>query len=1298
MFFYFRSLPTRPSSNVILNISNGGKITIQNGKDKEITFIDANDKEFKQVYHSNDKPEPVDSLPAGMSVKSSVLTASTKFTGNNIDLANYPTVTKINASTISQAVNIVGNSSANSIKGGKGADTISGGSGNDTLVGGTGKDLFVYSSGNDVITDYKVGEDKIKIGSITKSSVKGSDVILTTANGNLTVKGAKDKIVTFIDSSGKTTEKIFFVDTSYEPLETGLTYDAKRTVLTASNKFTDNEIDLSEYLETVTKVNASAISKAVDITGNSADNSIKGGKGADTISGGNGKDTILGSAGNDSIYGGNDNDKLQGDAGNDTLNGGLGNDTLTGGAGNDVFVYEGGKDVITDYKPNEDKIKISAITSSSVKGSDVILTTSNGILTVKATKDKVVTFVDNNGKTTDKIFFAGISYEPLETGLTYDAKRTVLTASNKFTGSKIDLGEYLGTVTKVNASAISKAVDITGNSADNSIKAGKGADTISGGNGKDSIFGCTGNDSLYGGSDNDKLQGDAGNDTLNGGLGNDTLTGGAGNDVFVYEGGNDVILDYKPNEDIIKLLGNTVTASSLSGSNVILKTSSGNITVQNGKNKKITVIDSSGAETTQIYPTDNLNPSPISTLPNGWKYDNNAQTNIIASVSSATNLDLTQSYGTSIVTVDGSKVTKNISITGNEKANVIKGGSGADKLYGNDGNDSLYGGTGNDTLIGGTGRDVYIYNDGDGNDVIEGFDSQSTLKISGNGYSTIKSGKDVIVKVGNGSISLIGVASLPVNIVGTLLGGNTDEIGKNIENQTSNTLLSGTSGDDSIYNDYSGDSVTINAGAGNDSIYTYGDSVTIDAGAGNDSIYNSNSKNMTINAGTGNDSIGMIDYSKNTKIQYSNGDGNDTIDGFDSNDIIQILDGNYTTLRSGNDFIISVGNGSIVLKKVLLDSYNKIHIQDSKGNISIYNDWGNVINGTSANDNFKNYTNIVSIETGEGYDKIYNIGDNVTINTGTGNDSIHNQGESAMIDLGAGDDTIWNDEDKVTIKSGMGNDSVYNQYADFVSIVTSYGDDSIHIVNSNHIMIQTGADEDSIYNDGGKNVTIDSGEDNDFIITGYKSKFVTINAGNGNDIIRNENGENVEINADDGNDKIENYGENVTINAGSDNDSIYSYYGSSNVTLNSGTGDDYISLYSSVKNTKIQYANGDGNDIIYGIKSTDTLQISNAKYTTTKSGSDLIVGVGSGKITVVGGANVDFTIDGNHKNEILDNANECIYDLIYDNNFVTDEFGIDSISEVTETNYAVGKLEHFSNNNELVNDSIFSASSFDKKS
>ena len=149
--------------------------------------------------------------------------------------------------------------------------------------------------------------------------MKGSDVILTTSNGTLTLKKIKDKAITFVDDNGKTTEKIFFAGTSYSPLETGLNYDAKRVVLTASNKFSGNTIGLSEYLPTVTKINASAVNQILNIVGNSSANSIKGGKGADT------------------------------------LNGGSGNDTLIGGAGADVFVYENGNDVITDYKSGEDK-------------------------------------------------------------------------------------------------------------------------------------------------------------------------------------------------------------------------------------------------------------------------------------------------------------------------------------------------------------------------------------------------------------------------------------------------------------------------------------------------------------------------------------------------------------------------------------------------------------------------------------------------------------------------------------------------------------------------------------------------------------------------------------------------------------------------------------------------------------------------------------------------------------------------------------------------------------------------------
>ena len=338
----------------------------------------------------------------------------------------------------------------------------------------------------------------------------------------------------------------------------------KNSTVTASTLFSGSALNLSNYENTATNADASKLSTSIEIIGSSVANSIKSGKGADSVNGAEGNDTIYGGAGADTIFGGADNDKLFGDAGNDSLNGGAGNDTLTGGKGNDVFIYESGDDLITDYKAGEDTIRLnpSAITSSTVKGSNVILTTDSGTLTLKATKDKTITFIDEEGNATDKIFFSDTSYAPLETGLTYDAKKTAITASSKFGGYMIDLNECLSTTTKVNASAVKKALLISGNDLNNSIKGGKGADIITGG------------------------------------AGNDTLTGGAGADTFVYGGGNDVITDYKSGEDTI-MINEEISEVGYSGKNVIFTIGDGSLTVKNAKGKKISVMNADNQ--TQVY-------------------------------------------------------------------------------------------------------------------------------------------------------------------------------------------------------------------------------------------------------------------------------------------------------------------------------------------------------------------------------------------------------------------------------------------------------------------------------------------------------------------------------------------------------------------------------------------------------------------------------------------------------------------------------------------------------------------------
>ena len=69
----------------------------------------------------------------------------------------------------------------------------------------------------------------------------------------------------------------------------------------------------------------------------------------------------------------------------------------------------------------------------------------------------------------------------------------------------------------------------------------------------------------------------------------------------------------------------------------------------------------------------------------------------------------------------------------------------------------------------------------------------------------------------------------------------------------------------------------------------------------------------TIIGGKGNDLI-SIEYARNTVIQYASGDGNDTVIGFDSDDILHITKGSYTAEVAGDDVIFKIGKGSITLK------------------------------------------------------------------------------------------------------------------------------------------------------------------------------------------------------------------------------------------------------------------------------------------------------------------------------------------------------------------------------------------------
>ena len=95
-----------------------------------------------------------------------------------------------------------------------------------------------------------------------------------------------------------------------------------------------------------------------------------------------------------------------------------------------------------------------------------------------------------------------------------------------------------------------------------------------------------------------------------------------------------------------------------------------------------------------------------------------------------------------------------------------------------------------------------------------------------------------------------------------------------------------------------------------------------------------------------------------------------------------------------------------------------------------------------------------------------------------------------------------------------------------------------------------------------------------------------------------------------------------------------------------------------------------------------------------KSGFDVVVKVGSGSITVRNGVNISFNIDFKSSS----GSNSRTLDLLYDNNFITDELQIEDISEVSPNNYSLGEIKYLEDNSKIFGvDLMASATSFNKK-
>jgi Ca2+-binding RTX toxin-like protein len=198
-------------------------------------------------------------------------------------------------------------------------------------------------------------------------------------------------------------------------------------------------------------------------------------------------------------------------------------------------------------------------------------------------------------------------------------------------------------------------------------------------------------------------------------------------------------------------------------------------------------------------------------------------------------------------------------LTGGSSADTLSGESDNDTLLGKGGNDLLFGGDGNDVLLGGdgddqvfgqTGNDRMVWNPGDDSDLFEGGDGTDTAEVNGDNSA------EAFTATANGTrVRFDRIDPVPFSLdIGT----------------TENLVLNMNGGDDRF--SASGNlaaliTLTIDGGAGNDTILGGNGADTLLGGDGNDFI-DGNQGNDIAFLGAGDD-----------VSQWDPGDGNDTVEG-----------------------------------------------------------------------------------------------------------------------------------------------------------------------------------------------------------------------------------------------------------------------------------------------------------------------------------------------------------------------------------------------------------------------------------
>lgn len=270
-----------------------------------------------------------------------------------------------------------------------------------------------------------------------------------------------------------------------------------------------------------------------------------------------GFENVVAGATNDIIVGGDENNEFDG---------GAGSDTLIGGLGDDVYHVDVLSDVVTENADEgADTIVASLSWALGANVENLTLTGSTRLNGLGNALDNVLT--GNNGA---NYLNGGDGNDTLIGGAGDDRLRGGAGADSLVGGTGDDIyyiDDFSNSATNVNdvvVEALDEGYDtlvVTASNGpiflpDNVEKAvirGSGSVYYLSGNTLDNVLvGGAGADSLVGGGGDDRLSGGAGADRLTGNAGRDVLTGGAGADTFFYfdpSDGGDVVTDFEAGVD-----------------------------------------------------------------------------------------------------------------------------------------------------------------------------------------------------------------------------------------------------------------------------------------------------------------------------------------------------------------------------------------------------------------------------------------------------------------------------------------------------------------------------------------------------------------------------------------------------------------------------------------------------------------------------------------------------------------------------------------------------------------------------